>query len=316
MNYGDGWYGGVYVSAMYSLAFVSDDVNFIAEEALKAIPQQSLYYQCMSDIIQWHKDFPNDWKRTWFECEKKWDKDIGCPDGVFVPFNIDAVLNSAYILIGLLYGEGDFAKTIDIAARCGQDSDCNPSSVGGILGAILGYDKIPDYWMKNLKEVEDMNFAYTNISLNKVYQMSFNHALKMVERNGGKINDSAVTIQCQQPKPVPYEKGFDGLYPTEKKGIYKKITELSSVEFEGTGVVVKGNLSSPDKNYVAKMEVYVNGALAETVSLPANSTARRNDLFWKYQLPKAKYALTFKWLNPQPDAAINFRDAVIYSDSK
>ena len=28
MNYGDGWYGGVYVAAMYSLAFYSDDVDF------------------------------------------------------------------------------------------------------------------------------------------------------------------------------------------------------------------------------------------------------------------------------------------------
>jgi hypothetical protein len=37
MNYGDGWYGGVYVAAMYSLAFVSDDVGFVVKEALKAI---------------------------------------------------------------------------------------------------------------------------------------------------------------------------------------------------------------------------------------------------------------------------------------
>ena len=41
MNYGDGWYGGVYVAAMYSLAFVSDDVNYVVNEALKAIPQES-----------------------------------------------------------------------------------------------------------------------------------------------------------------------------------------------------------------------------------------------------------------------------------
>jgi hypothetical protein len=29
MNYGDGWYGGVYVGAMYSLAYVSDNINFV-----------------------------------------------------------------------------------------------------------------------------------------------------------------------------------------------------------------------------------------------------------------------------------------------
>lgn len=98
----------------------------------------------MKDVIAWHKQYPGDWKRTWFECEKKWSSDIGCPDGVFVPFNIDAVTNSAYILIGLLYGEGDFSKTLDIATRCGQDSDCNPASAGGILGAMLGYDNIPE----------------------------------------------------------------------------------------------------------------------------------------------------------------------------
>lgn len=80
----------------------------------------------MKDVIAWHKQYPGDWKRTWFECEKKWSSDIGCPDGVFVPFNIDAVTNSAYILIGLLYGEGDFSKTLDIATRCGQDSDWQP----------------------------------------------------------------------------------------------------------------------------------------------------------------------------------------------
>ena len=315
MNYGDGWYGGVYVGAMYTLAFISDDINFIVEEALKVIPEQSLYYQCMKDVIQWHKSYPDDWKRSWFECEKKWSEDIGCPDGVFVPFNIDAVINSAYVLIGLLYGEGDFAKTLDISTRCGQDSDCNPATAGGILGTMLGYNQIPAYWMTNLREVEDMNFAYTDISLNKTYQMSFNQALQMIEKNGGHIEGETVTIKCQNPKPVRYEKGFDGLYPIGKENINQRITALKPFEFEGTGIVIKGNVSSPDNNYVAKMEAYLNGELVETINLPANYTTRRNELFWKYQLPKAKHTLTFKWLNPQLDATINFRDAVIYSDA-
>ena len=71
MNYGDGWYGGVYVAAMYSLSFVSDDIGFIVEEALKTIPEQSRYHRCMKDVIAWHKQYPGAWKRTWFECEKK-----------------------------------------------------------------------------------------------------------------------------------------------------------------------------------------------------------------------------------------------------
>lgn len=315
MNYGDGWYGGVYVGAMYSQAFVSDDVEFVVTEALKSIPEKSTFYQCMADVIKWHKQYPDDWKQTWFECEKKWSQDIGCPDGVFVPFNIDAVINSAYIVIGLLYGEGDFYKTMDIATRCGQDSDCNPASAAGILGTMLGYSKIPDYWMKPLKKVEDRNFAYTDISLNKTYQMSFDQAQKVIKQNGGTIEGDSITIVCQKPEPVRYEKAFENMYPTGKIAINKQIGEVGEVTFEGTGIVFRGYLQCADASYVGKAEMYIDGKLVETVNLPASYTTRRNDLFWKYQLPKGKHTVSFKWLNPKAGASVNYGEAVVYSDA-
>ena len=315
MNYGDGWYGGVYVGAMYSLAFISDDIEFIVTEALKTIPKQSLFYQCMNDVINWYKQYPNDWKQTWFECEKKWSSDIGCPDGVFVPFNIDAVINSAYILIGLLYGEGDFYKTIDISTRCGQDSDCNPASSGGILGTILGYSKIPEKWVKSLKIVEDIDFAHTTMSLNDTYQMGYNQALQMIERNNGKINGNDITIKCQRPVAVRYEKAFEGHYPAKLIKNNKQINDLGEFSFEGIGVVFSGNLRSNDNDYVAKVEMYIDGNLTETANLPASRLTCRYDLFWKYQLPKGKHIVTFKWLNPVKDATINFGNILIYDDA-
>ena len=315
MNYGDGWYGGVYVGAMYALAFVSNDVEFVVTQALKTIPEQSLFYQCMSDVIRWHKEFPHDWKQTWFECEKKWSSDIGCPEGVFAPFNIDAVINSAYIIIGLLYGEGDFFKTIDISTRCGQDSDCNPASAGGILGAIIGYDKIPAYWMKNLKEVEDIDFAYTNISLNKTYQMSFDQALQMIERGGGKVEEDQVTILCQQPVPVRYEKSFEGHYPAKKINIRRNINPVTEFEFDGIGFVARGSVRCDDQSYVAQIEVYIDGQLNETATLPVNQRIRRNELTWKYQLPKGTHRVGLKWINPRSGATINASEVLIYSDA-
>ncbi len=71
MNYGDGWYGGVYMGAMYALAFTSNDIQFIVSEGLKSIPQQSRFYKVIQDVINWHKKYPNDWKQTWFEIERK-----------------------------------------------------------------------------------------------------------------------------------------------------------------------------------------------------------------------------------------------------
>ena len=315
MTYGDGWYGGVYVGAMYSLAFVSDDVKFVVKEALKTIPMDSRFYQCMSDVIRWHEQYPNDWKQTWFECERKYSEDIGCPDGVFVPYNIDAVINSAYILIGLLYGDGDFYKTMDIATRCGQDSDCNPASAAGILGTMLGYDRIPHLWMKNLHEVEDLKLAYTNISLNDAYQMSYKHALQVIKQNGGEVSDSVVSIVLQQPLPVRYEKSFENMYPVRRLNLNKMAANVKDYEFEGTGFVIRGSVKAENKDYVAIVTVCVDGKEVETVQLPVDFASRRQELCWKYQLPMSKHKLTLRWENPEQGAQVHCGEMIIYSDN-
>ena len=316
MNYGDGWYGGLYVAAMYSLAFVSDDIEFIAEEALKVIPIESKYYKAMSDVIGWHKKYPDDWRDTWFEIQKsKWAEDVGCPEGVFKAFNIDATVNSAYILVGLLYGGGDFYKTIDIATRCGQDSDCNPASAGGILGAIIGYSNIPEYWKKNLYEVEDMNFAHTNISLNKTYQMGLQQALQMIERGGGSIDGDGVKIKVQKPAPVSLEQSFEGIYTIARDGVNRSLKNFGEYSFDGLGFVAAYYFrNNADKNnYVAMVECYIDGKLMETVALPVDYKIRKNDLYWNYQIPLGKHTITFKWLNPEAGIDLIVGDIIVYS---
>lgn len=318
MNYGDGWYGGVYVSSMYSLAFTSSDINYVVTEALKAIPEQSEFYQCISDVIKWHKQYPEDWKQSWFEIQKKWSSDVGCPEGVFHPFDIDAKLNSAYIVLGLLYGNGDFTKTLEIATRAGQDSDCNPSSVGGILGAMLGYNKIPAYWKMGLKDIEDMDFKYTTMSLNKVYAISYKHALEMIKRNGGTVEAADVTIKLQKPEAVRYEKSFDGLYPVAKKSLppVNNPNEIT-FDFEGTGFALRG-AADKKKNklpdYIFEADMYIDGNKVETAKLPTRYTTRRYELFWKYQLPNKKHTVRVLIKNPNPDYDLRATEYLVYSD--
>ena len=236
MNYGDGYYGGVYLGACYTLAFKSTDIQYIVDEALKSIPKESNYYKCISDVIKWSSRYP-DWKDTWFEVQKKWTQDIGCPDGVFAPFNIDATVNSAYVVIGLLYGNGDFGKTIEITTRCGQDADCNPSSAAGILGTMLGYENIPSYWKQGLKEAEGIKFKYTSTSLSDVYEIGFKHAIQNIQRNGGKIENEVISIPQVPIKAVKFEKSFAGVYPIEKIEVGKELKTEYEFNFEGTGFV-------------------------------------------------------------------------------
>ena len=60
----------------------------------------------------------------------------------------DVPSNIGMLLIGLLYGEGDFAKTICIAVNCGEDTDCTAATAGSIFGIIHGAKAIPEKWIK------------------------------------------------------------------------------------------------------------------------------------------------------------------------
>ncbi len=316
MNYGDGWYGGVYIGAMYTLAFLSNDVKYIVTEALKTIPKESTYYQCINDVIRWHKQFPDDWHRTWYEIQKKWSSDNACHEGIFLPFNIDAKVNSAYVVLGLLYGNGDFGKSIDIATRAGQDADCNPSSVGGILGTILGYDKIPAYWKQGLTEIEDMNFKYTEISLNKVYEIGLKHALQNIAANGGKTEGDIVTINTQTPKSVKLEQSFPGIYPVSKSNFNHQIREIS-FDFEGTGFLLTGRAWTKEGttvDHIFRAELYLDGEKVETASLPTDYTTRRYELFNKFELPNKKHTVRIKVLNPSDQHVLESHNYIVFSD--
>lgn len=317
MNYGDGWYGGVFIGAMYSLAFVSNDMTYIVREALKTVPAKSGFYQCISDVVTWYKKYPSDWKQTWLEVQKKWADDIGCPEGVFQPLNIDAKVNAAYVVMSLLYGEKDFTRTLEIATRCGQDADCNPSSAGGILGAVLGYDKIPAYWKMGLSEAEGIDFKYTTMSLNDVYEVGLKHALENIRRNGGKESGENITIKRQTPAPVKFEQSFVGLYPVAKlQPKWDSDGSKATFDIEGTGFVLRGDASKWNHNspFVFDTELYVDGQLVEEPKLPVSFTTRRYELCWKYDLPKAKHTVRFKVLNPNKEETVRLGDVVVYSD--
>ena len=319
MNYGDCWYGGVYVAAMYSYAFISDDINYIVKEALKVIPPQSQYAQCMQDVIQWHTEYPDSWKHTWQRVHDKWNHDIGCPRGVFDEFNIDAKINSAWILVGLLYGEKDFGKTIDISTRCGDDSDCNPANAGGILGTLLGYHQIPKYWIQGLAEVEPINFKYTTISLNRVYEMSLRQALDVIRNQGGRVTRDTVTINVQQPRPVRLEVGFEGHHPIGRKTLNIELIDEASFTFDGIGFAANGEAIAADHgsqraDHIFEVEMSIDGVVVQTTKLPTNNITRKYIPFWKYQLNKGTHTVQLKVRNPTNKASIRLSHAIIYDE--
>ncbi len=203
MNYGDGVYGGLFMQGMYCAAFFEDrDVEKVIRAGLSCIPQESLYARCIRDVLAWRRLYPQDWRATWGELERKYNDDRDCEAG---PFNIDAHLNGAYIVIGLLYGGDDFWKVCEIATRCGQDSDCNPSSAAGIWACMRGRKAIPSEAVAALPTISNRKFANTPYSFQSLTEACRAMTEKLVVRNGGRVAEDRFFIQIQDAHPAPLE---------------------------------------------------------------------------------------------------------------
>ncbi len=214
MNYGDGMYAGQFVGGMYAEAFFNDDMVEVVQAGLACIPAESQYAGMVRDLLVWYEKNPDDWQKTWQWIEDKYHKDVEYTHGLCSgpggegAFSIDAKINGAYIVMGLLYGEGDLDKTIVISARCGQDSDCNPANAGGVLFTTLGYSKLPSRFTSALDSKG--KFSHTPYDFPTLVAASEKIVRQAVLRAGGRIEKTAageeiLLIPVQTPKPSALE---------------------------------------------------------------------------------------------------------------
>lgn len=296
MNYGDGIYGGMFVSCLYSAAFFESEPRKIVEAGLACLPAKSPYAMLINDLLVWSKENPGDWIQVWNRIEQKWNKREPCPDGALKPFNIDAKLNGAYIALGLLYGNGDMGATMRISTRCGQDSDCNPSSAAGVIGVVLGYKNIPDVWKSGIAKIADEKFRYTDFSFRTIVDSNTKRAVALIEKTGGKVSGDRVTVQTQAARPVKLEVWDDYGSPVERirvsdprwswsgdwnVGPSRKTASAkgaeASVSFEGTGVIVVG----PYLPTGGKAQVYLDGKLDQTIDVyPDEANGKGGESVW------------------------------------
>jgi len=214
MNYGDGLYGGQFVGGLYAEAFFESDPERLVEAGLKCIPSGSQYAECIRDVLAWYRQNPDDWQKTWGLIDAKYQRNpayrrASCDKGAF---NIDAKINGAYIVMGLLYGRREPDRTIVISTRCGQDSDCNPSSAAGILFTTIGRSRLPEPFVSAL-DPERM-FSHTPYSFRTLVEVCEKLARQAVVTSGGRIETDAAGKECfvipvRDPRPGPAERCWE-----------------------------------------------------------------------------------------------------------
>ena len=267
---------------------------------------------------------------------------LSIPRDTYAPDYAVPKINSAYVAMGLLYGEGDFGKSMEIATRCGQDSDCNPATVGGVLGVMLGKSGIPAFWREPLDEIWDLDFEGTDVSLAKGSLYSYNQALQLIEKNGGKIGDTEVTIPTTPVKVLPLEQNFTNTYPIFRDQKDAWMDDKYEFDFSGNGFCIWGNLvclrgiskgyadrvskkhvgsevfalAEEADPYVAEIEVWIDGELDQVSILPMKGTSRKLEPAWKYLLPEGRHHVKMVWRNPDPAQYLLRINAIQYYSEK
>lgn len=127
----DGTNAEIFTAAMQSIAFVETDRVKLVEKALTFIPEESNVAKCARIVLSEYA------KKTPYRDVRNMIVDTGI--GWF-----QAAGNLAFMLIGFLYGEGDFKQSLIYAINCGDDTDCTAATCGATLGIMCGADKIPE----------------------------------------------------------------------------------------------------------------------------------------------------------------------------
>jgi len=143
---GNGIYGGMFIAAMVAAAFAEKTPGAVIERALAVIPQQATYARMVRDVLAFHAASPGDWRACYRRIYETYGYDR-------YPGPVHIIPNAALIIMGLLYGEGDFSQAISITNMGGWDTDCNVGNVGCVMGVLCGLDGIPERWRQPFNDM-------------------------------------------------------------------------------------------------------------------------------------------------------------------
>jgi len=140
----NGIYGEMWAAAMIASAFATDDVETIIASGLARIPRRSRLHEAVGRVrdmrgrgvgydevvenihAEWDENNAHDWCHT--------------------------ISNAQVVAAALLWGDGDFTRSICRAVQACFDTDCNGATVGSVIGAVVGARNVPEKWRSPLND--------------------------------------------------------------------------------------------------------------------------------------------------------------------
>jgi len=142
---GDGIWAEIFFATVESAAFTESNPDKLIKLGLSFLPVNSRVKNAIQ-LARTSWSAKRDWRAARADILAAYEN----------PNFTDVAANLAFTILGLLAGEGDFGKSICIAANCGMDVDCTASTLGALLG-IIDPRGIPELWRKPIGESVVLN---------------------------------------------------------------------------------------------------------------------------------------------------------------
>ena len=167
----NGIYGEMFVAAALAVAACTDNTIDIIKCALSYVPATSRFYEEVSSVVEKYENGAT--KDEVFayihDCYDEYSGHGWCHTNP----------NAMIVVASLLYGNGDYGKSICLAVETGFDTDCNGATVGSIFGMAHGIKAIPEYWTKPINDtLETLVFGVGTVKISDRVRLTLEHIKK------------------------------------------------------------------------------------------------------------------------------------------
>ena len=167
----NGIYGEMFVAAALAVAACTDNTIDIIKCALSYVPATSRFYEEVSSVVEKYENGAT--KEEVFayihDCYDEYSGHGWCHTNP----------NAMIVVASLLYGNGDYGKSICLAVETGFDTDCNGATVGSIFGMAHGIKAIPEYWTKPINDtLETLVFGVGTVKISDRVRLTLEHIEK------------------------------------------------------------------------------------------------------------------------------------------
>ena len=158
---------------MISAAFFEKDVRALVKVAIKAVPNEGPFAEGIRDVVKWHSE-NSDWRDTRDQIHGKY---YAYKKGAYeAPVSVvSSLANGLTGVMAVLYGEGDYMKTVGIATSAAYDCDIQAATTGGLIGVLNGLSGMGDAAVVQTKKLpawgdwdKPFNDQYVNSSRDEI----------------------------------------------------------------------------------------------------------------------------------------------------